>query len=277
MFRNKHEKTLFYTAYRLHKQVEKNISKSEKGLNLCTPLRYIALTYVSEDKVTLGPRLHSVIKDKNTGYMDCWDDPGSISQGFMLSSGLNFWHKILSQSCKCAPKAPFKQWLLAELMLRPGFTTALAWRVPLPLLPNTSLCNLGIALPAVCFIAIRTEGSPPEDKLHFLPPTLGRVTETQGGTSTMSPALDIANRLVFPVGFGYSSQSFHGWFKECVPNLELLTPVREQATWQMPWALNASSDLKPRPSSPQVVLRFVNLLPNAGLGLDQVISFMGLS
>lgn len=32
-FRNKHEKTLFYTAYRLHKQVE-NISSSEERLNL---------------------------------------------------------------------------------------------------------------------------------------------------------------------------------------------------------------------------------------------------
>jgi hypothetical protein len=53
---------------------------------------------------------------------------------------------------------------------------------------------------------------------------------------------------------------FHGWFKEHVPNLELLTQGREQATWQIPWALNDSTNSKPRPSSPQVVLRFVNLL-----------------
>lgn len=57
---------------------------------------------------------------------------------------------------------------------------------------------------------------------------------------------------------------FMAGLKEHVPNLELLTQAREQATWQTPWALTDSTNLKPRPSSPQVVLRFVNLLAMLG-------------
>lgn len=56
------------------------------------------------------------------------------------------------------------------------------------------------------------------------------------------------------------ASNFHGWFRDHVPNLEPLTQAREQATWQMPWALTDSTTSKRGPSSSQVVLRFVNLL-----------------
>lgn len=79
-------------------------------------------------------------------------------------------------------------------------------------------------------------------------------------TFCMPLASVMASPLIFPLGSGSIASHFQGWFKDHVPNLELLTQGRELATWQMPWALTDSTNLKPRPSSPQVVLRFVNLL-----------------
>lgn len=187
--------------------------------------------------------------------------------------------KPLSRRCKCEPNVLFKA--VAGYRARdasaPGFMnsfiTALAYRLPLPLFYNTNICR-SRPLQFFLFPSVTLELEHLlSDKLSFLPSNSRRVTEECSAELWLCPQpQSLPAGLYFLWALAIRANHFHGWFKKHVPNLELLTPGREQAAWQMPWALTASMDVRPRPSSRQVVLRFVSLLASARLGLDQVIS-----
>lgn len=188
----------------------------------------------------------------------------------MLSRGLTADIKSLSQRCKCKPNVLYKtvaSYGTRDVEAR-GFTNtfiiSLAWRLPLSLFHNTNTCRSG-HLQFFLFLSTLLKHLLSENKLCFLLSNLWRMTEERDAELLARPwPQSWPACSYFLWALALSANHFHGWFKEHVPNLELLTQGREQATWQMPWALTDSTNLKPRPSSPQVVLRFINLLAMLG-------------
>lgn len=140
------------------------------------------------------------------------------------------------------------------------FVISLAWRLPLPRFHNTSVCKSG-RLWFLLFLLLSLELGHllSENKLCSLPLNPGRMAGSDAEPLGPWPQ-SRPSSSGFLWALARLASNFHGWFRDHVPNLEPLTQAREQATWQMPWALTDSTTSKHRPSSPQVVLRFVNLL-----------------